>query len=86
MMTASNTDVPSDIRWQCRRGMLELDLILNNFIDKGLAALSEDERATFEHVLSYPDQTLYDLLLGNAVSADRKVAGLIQRIRTVPFA
>lgn len=65
--------------------MLELDLILNNFVDNGLDVLSGDERATFEHVLSYPDQTLYDLLLGNTVSADRKVAGLIQRIRAVPF-
>ena len=81
-----NPDVPADLRWQCRRGMLELDLILNNFIDNGLGSLADDERATFEHVLSYPDQTLYDLLLGNTVSADRKVAGLVQRIRSVPFA
>jgi len=81
-----NPDVPADLRWQCRRGMLELDLILNNFIDNGLGSLVDDERATFERVLSYPDQTLYDLLLGNTVSADRKVAGLVQRIRSVPFA
>jgi len=82
----SNPDVTSDLRWQCRRGMLELDLILNNFIDHELGCLTDDERATFKHVLSYPDQTLYDLLLGNTVSADRKVAGLVQRIRSVPFA
>ena len=83
MMTTTGSH--TDIRWQCRRGMLELDLILNNFVDNGLHELSRDERAPFEHVLSYPDQTLYDLLLGNTVSADRKVAGLIQRIRAVPF-
>jgi len=85
-MMSTTTSSKTDLRWQCRRGMLELDLILNNFIDNGLDSLPDDERATFEHVLSYPDQTLYDLLLGNTVSADSKVAGLVQRIRAVPFA
>ena len=85
-MMSTTTTSKTDLRWQCRRGMLELDLILNNFIDNGLDSLPDDERAILEHVLSYPDQTLYDLLLANTVSADSKVAGLIQKIRALPFA
>lgn len=85
-MTESPSMPYSDIHWQCRRGMLELDLLLNNFVDNALDDLSETERTTLETLLSYPDQTLLDLLLGNTVSRDSRIAGLIDRIRATPFA
>ena len=47
----------TNYRWQCRRGMLELDLLLNNFVDKKVNTLSEQEKQSFELLLSYPDQT-----------------------------
>ena len=71
----------SDYRWQCRRGMLELDLLLNNFVDKKIAVLSQQQRAAFELLLSYPDQTLLDLLLGNAVSSDPAISTMVQQIQ-----
>ncbi|HHJ36701.1 MAG TPA: succinate dehydrogenase assembly factor 2 [Gammaproteobacteria bacterium] len=74
---------PEKFRWQCRRGMLELDLLLNNFVDKEVATLTQQQKQSFEQLLSYPDQTLLDLLLGNAVSSDPSVAALIQKIRSV---
>ena len=83
MNTASSTDI--DYRWQCRRGMLELDLLLNNFVDKKAAQLDEQQRKTFEQLLSYPDQTLFDLLLGEAVSSDTLISNMIQDIRSTSF-
>ncbi|MBE9567051.1 MAG: succinate dehydrogenase assembly factor 2 [Proteobacteria bacterium] len=80
-MTAEQTNY----RWQCRRGMLELDLLLNNFVDKKASALSMEQAAVFEMLLSYPDQTLFDLLLGNSVSSDRRASALIEQIRSTPF-
>jgi antitoxin CptB len=72
----------TDYRWQCRRGMLELDLLLNNFVDKKVNSLSEQEKQSFELLLSYPDQTLLDLLLGNSVSSDPSIATLVQQIQS----
>ncbi len=72
-------------KWQCRRGMLELDLLLNNFVDKKAAALSPDQAKTFELLLSYPDQTLLDLLLGNAASSDSEISSIVEQIRLTPF-
>jgi antitoxin CptB len=72
-------------RWQCRRGMLELDLLLNNFVDKKAAVLSVEQAAVFDTLLSYPDQTLLDLLLGNSVSSDVQTSSLIEQIRSTPF-
>jgi len=74
-----------DYSWQCRRGMLELDLLLNNFITKAVDQLNALEKKSFEQLLSYPDQTLLDLLLGNTVSSDDKVSDIVQKIRSTRF-
>lgn len=72
-------------RWQCRRGMLELDLLLNNFVDKKVEVLTQQQKKTFELLLSYPDQTLLDLLLGNSVSSDPSISILVQQIQSTSF-
>jgi antitoxin CptB len=74
-----------DYHWQCRRGMLELDLLLNNFVDKKIATLSQQQKRSFELLLSYPDQTLLDLLLGNSVSSDPLLSVLVRDIQTTSF-
>lgn len=78
-----HTEKKINYRWQCRRGMLELDLLLNNFVDKKIEDLTTEQKQTFELLLSYPDQTLLDLLLGNAVSSDSNIATLVNQIRCI---
>ena len=79
----SETDI--NYRWQCRRGMLELDLLLNNFVDKKVDVLTQQQKQTFELLLSYPDQTLLDLLLGNSVSSDPSISTIVQKIQSTSF-
>jgi len=76
-----NDNAEINYHWQCRRGMLELDILLNNFVDKGINDLSQQQKQSFELLLSYPDQTLLDLLMGNSVSSDASIAKLVQQIR-----
>jgi len=71
--------------WQCRRGMLELDLLLNNFVNKDDDNLTLQQTEAFDLLLSYPDQTLLDLLLGNSVASDPSIATIVQKIRSTPF-
>ena len=80
-------DATSEInyRWQCRRGMLELDLLLNNFVDKKVEGLSQQQKKSFSLLLSYPDQTLLDLLLGNSVSSDPSISTLVLQIQSTSF-
>ena len=82
-----NTEASASVnyRWQCRRGMLELDLLLNNFVDKEVKNLTAEQKQTFELLLSYPDQTLLDLLLGNSVSSDLSIATIVQKIQATSF-
>lgn len=79
------TETNSNYYWQCRRGMLELDLLLNNFVSKSVDTLTPSQKKTFELLLSYPDQTLLDLLLGNSVASDPSVSTIVKQIRSTPF-
>lgn len=81
----SHNSEETDYSWQCRRGMLELDLLLNNFINKAVDQLNQQEKKSFEQLLSYPDQTLLDLLLANTVSSDDEISEIVQKIRSTRF-
>ena len=69
------------LRWQCRRGMLELDLLLQHFVDCCAPDLDRAERHLLQALLEYPDQLLLTYLLGESAPADTRLAALVQRIR-----
>lgn len=68
------------IKWQCRRGMLELDLVLNRFIENQLNALDESQLETFERLLSAQDPELYDWLMGQTLPSDPEIAAFVRFI------
>lgn len=69
------------LEWRCRRGMLELDLLLQGFLERGYERLSPAQRLAFERLLELPEATLYALLLGSETSDDREIADVIENIR-----
>ena len=71
----------AELKWRCRRGMLELDILLNSFLDKSYARMSPEQGAVFSQILDYPDQVLLDLLMGNMRSSDGGVNSLVDDIR-----
>lgn len=50
------------LRWACRRGMLELDVLLGNFLTEGYLQLSAAEQQQFEDLLLCEDQDLFEWL------------------------
>ncbi len=71
----------AELRWKCRRGMLELDLLLNRFLDKHYDAFDAQTESSLLSLLDYPDQVLHDLLVSGAAPADNDIAQLVERIR-----
>jgi len=71
--------------WRCRRGMKELDLILERFARGYLATAHAAQRECFARFLELPDPLLADYLLGNAVPQDLPLARLVRAI-TEPVA
>ena len=69
------------VRWQCRRGMLELDALLGDFVEGHYLDLTPQQRASFHTILDYPDQMLFDYFFGQSIPIDKDVANVIQWIR-----
>lgn len=69
------------LRWRCRRGMLELDLLLSGFLERGYAGLNAEQRQAFERLLNTPDQELLEYLLGQRQAREGLQHELIQAIR-----
>jgi antitoxin CptB len=69
------------LNWQCRRGMRELDLLLQGFLRQQRDRLDTDRQACFETLLNYPDAVLLEWLMGRQIPSDREVAQLVRNIR-----
>jgi succinate dehydrogenase flavin-adding protein (antitoxin of CptAB toxin-antitoxin module) len=59
------------IRWRCRRGLLELDLVLKNFLERRFDHLDAEQRRLFNELLDEPDNDLLDMALGRREPASR---------------
>jgi succinate dehydrogenase flavin-adding protein (antitoxin of CptAB toxin-antitoxin module) len=54
------------VRWRCRRGLLELDLVLKDFLERCYDGLDADGRRLFDELLEQPDNDLLDLAMGRS--------------------
>lgn len=73
---------PSRLKWMCRRGMLELDVLFGKFLETGYSGLSDEEKCQFVQLLSNPDPDLIGWLLGTDEPADdglKHITGKIKR-------
>lgn len=71
----------SAIRWQCRRGKLELDIVLRRFLDQCLDRLDEEELLQLQRLLGHDDDQLLDWLLGKSAPPDGQLLALVERVR-----
>jgi antitoxin CptB len=65
------------LRWRCRRGMKELDLLLRHWLDCAYPAASAADRLAFEQLLERQDPELAAWFLGRERPADPAVARLV---------
>ena len=72
------------LRWRCRRGMKELDQLLERWLDRGYPEASERERGVFLALLDSEDDRLWRWFLGYEAPPDAELAQLVQRIRELP--
>jgi antitoxin CptB len=52
------------VRWRCRRGLLELDIVLGRFVLQQYAAMDNEQRVVFDELLDMPDTELWDVITG----------------------
>lgn len=68
------------VLWHCRRGLLELDLLLQRFVEREFAHLTEHEHVTLQRLLDLPDTNLLDYCYGRAHPDDPELQALVGKI------
>src|SRR3546814_15272470 len=71
------------LRWRSRRGMRELDQLLNRWLDQQWAASSEAQRGVFLQLLDGEDDRLWRWFLGHENAPDSALDGPVQTIRSL---
>ena len=69
------------IRWNCRRGMLELDLMLQDFTNKNLENMTDEQLSLFEGLLEKGDPDLYAWLMGYEIPPNQELLSIVAFIR-----
>lgn len=70
----------SRLRWQCRRGMRELDELLLSYLESRYPIADDDEKAAFRQVLALADPELNGYLLQRKTHNSEPIARVIERI------
>lgn len=76
----STPDHQARLQWQCRRGMLELDIILGNYLRNNFMSLSAAEKIDFENLLSCQDQDLFNWLVHKQQPTVPTLVPIVSRI------
>lgn len=71
------------LRWRCRRGMKELDRLLDHYREHDYSRAPPEEQRTFRELLEIQDPLLYAYVLGRALPADPAQAALIRHIASL---
>jgi antitoxin CptB len=70
----------NQMRWAARRGMLELDLVLEPFVSQCYEKLAVDDRDRFQRLMLCEDQDLFAWLLQRGEPEDRDMKSIVAQI------
>ncbi|MCL5799474.1 MAG: succinate dehydrogenase assembly factor 2 [Gammaproteobacteria bacterium] len=74
---------PGWLRWRCRRGAKELDLLLNAYLEKRYPYAGGEERSAFERLTVWSDPDIMGVLLGNGPPPDAATSSLVEILRSL---
>jgi antitoxin CptB len=72
---------PGRLRWRCRRGTRELDLLLGWWLDERRPHADAARRAAFDALLDAPDPDLWDWLIARVEPEEAGIRAIVHEIR-----
>ncbi|MBT9461557.1 MAG: succinate dehydrogenase assembly factor 2 [Rugosibacter sp.] len=69
------------LRWQSRRALLELDLLLERFWLREEALVTEEDETGLQQLLALDDYDLWALVSGTEASDSKQLEQMVARIR-----
>lgn len=81
LMNMTEITLKKKLAWQCRRGMLELDVILIPYLEQHFDSLNAETQVLFSELLKEADPDLYTWLMGYGECKKQSFVDLIKLIR-----
>ncbi len=72
------------LQWRCRRGMRELDQLMQRYLFQVWPGASEAERGVFLRMLETEDDKLWRWFMGYEHPSDEELARLVDHIGNLP--
>ncbi|SCY60444.1 antitoxin CptB [Nitrosospira sp. Nl5] len=70
-------------RWRCRRGLLELDIVLQRFMDVHYVQLDETGLRQFDTLLNLPDNDLWEMIALRKEVEDSNLQPVLYLLQTI---
>lgn len=70
------------LAWRCRRGLLELDIVLQRFVNQQFGGLTLDEMHHFDAMLDWPDNEFWDLIQGIKTQSNQSIQAVLNKLKT----
>jgi len=74
----------SKLRWRCRRGAKELDVMFERYLDKGYAESSEADKQAFDKLLDIQDPKLLRYMLSQEAPDSQELLDIVSKIQSIP--
>jgi len=71
------------LAWRCRRGMLELDIILQKFVNEQFSSLTIDELQVFDEMLDLPDSDFWEKIRDTQQVNNLSLQSVLTKLRAI---
>ncbi len=71
----------SRLRWLCRRGMKELDVLMTRYLEEQYEQASEQDQQFFVELLDWQDPELFSVMVGRTTADDEGMQAFIDKLR-----
>ena len=73
----------SHLKWHCRRGMRELDVVLGSYLENSYQDADPSEQKAFERLLQLEDPRLFALLMGYETTDNSDERAVLAKLGTL---
>ncbi|MGH1426645.1 MAG: succinate dehydrogenase assembly factor 2 [Arenicella sp.] len=70
------------LKWRCRRGIKEFDVLFNRFLENDYPLLTEEQQAWFHQILDEQDPVIMDWLFKRSEPQDEGLKWIIEKLQT----
>ena len=73
----------SRLRWRCRRGTKELDIVMNRYLQERYETASAEEQESFNALLDIEDPIIFDWLMDKTKAEDENLKAIVEILKGI---